>query len=466
MSSPSPDPDQVGKARDESETGASSAAAEKTSRPRFIARLRAGLSDPVLRALVTATVVSRVGRGVFLAVTVLFFTQVIGLSPAQAALVLAVSSGCGVVASFLGGWLADRWSARRLAFAFEMTGGVLLAAYAFVGDFVSALLLASLSGFFDTLGHSARSAIIARGFAPDKRVHARAVLRTVTNLAIAAGSGIAAIALVLGTPEAYRIVIACAGLLYALGSLPLLRLTSAVDAPARARIKNLRTATGSIDVRAAAAASAERKDWNRRSPWRDPRYLLLSGLSALFGMQFGVAELGVPLWITEYTEAPDATFAVLLIVNTTLVVLFQVRASRGTHDVRVAGRVTMLAGWLMVAACLVYAIAAGLPAWAAIVILIVGMIAHTFAEILSQAGAWGLSFELADPVRAGAYQGVFGMGFSVGALASPIVVNATAITYGFAGWAMLAGIFLAAAVGIWLIARRAAASAPASSSAA
>lgn len=46
----------------------------------------------------------------------------------------------------------------------------------------------------------------------------------------------------------------------------------------------------------------------------------------------------------------------------------------------------------------------------------------------------------------------------IGALAAPIVVNATAITFGLPGWAMLAAIFLAAAVGIWIIARRAAAS--------
>ncbi|WP_449407205.1 MFS transporter [Microbacterium maritypicum] len=419
------------------------------------ARLRSSLDDPVLRALVTATAVSRVGRGVFFAVTVLFFTQILGLSAAQAAVVLAVSSGCGVLGSLLGGWLADRWSARRLSFAFEALGGLMLAAYAFAGDFLSALVLASLSGFLDSMGHSARSAIIARGFVSERRVHARAVLRTVTNVSIAAGSGFGAIALALGTPEAYRIVIASGGLLCALGSLPLLRLTSAVDAPSRSAIHDVRTETGSIDTD---AASASRRDWNRRSPWRDPRYLVLSALSAVFGMQFGVAEFGVPLWITGYTEAPEVVVSVLLIVNTTLVVLFQVRASRGTHDLRVAGRVTMIAGWLMVAACLVYALAAGLPAWVAVVVLVLAMVAHTFAEILSQAGAWGLSFELADPVRAGAYQGVFGMGFSLGALASPIVVNATAITYGLAGWGMLAAIFLVAAVGIWLIARRAAAS--------
>ncbi|MFJ4172612.1 MFS transporter [Microbacterium sp. NPDC089696] len=419
------------------------------------ARLRSSLDDPVLRALVTATAVSRVGRGVFFAVTVLFFTQILGLSAAQAAVVLAVSSGCGVLGSLLGGWLADRWSARRLSFAFEALGGLMLAAYAFAGDFLSALVLASLSGFLDSMGHSARSAIIARGFVSERRVHARAVLRTATNVSIAAGSGFGAIALALGTPEAYRIVIASGGLLCALGSLPLLRLTSAVDAPSRSAIHDVRTETGSIDTD---AASASRRDWNRRSPWRDPRYLVLSALSAVFGMQFGVAEFGVPLWITGYTEAPEVVVSVLLIVNTTLVVLFQVRASRGTHDLRVAGRVTMIAGWLMVAACLVYALAAGLPAWVAVVVLVLAMVAHTFAEILSQAGAWGLSFELADPVRAGAYQGVFGMGFSLGALASPIVVNATAITYGLAGWGMLAAIFLVAAVGIWLIARRAAAS--------
>jgi len=416
------------------------------------ARIDRILSDPVLNALVASTTVSRVGRGVFLTVTVLFFTQIIGLRATEAAVVLAVSSGFGVVASLLGGWLADRWSARRLTFAFEALGGILLAAYAFAGDFVSALVLASLSGSFDSIGHSARSAIIARGFAADRRVHARAVLRTVTNLSIALGSGVAAIALALGTAEAYRLVILAAGILCALGSLPLLRLTAVVDAPPR-RITPVRTETGSIST----AAKEERRDWRRRSPWRDPRYLLLSLLSAVFGMQFGVAELGVPLWVTRETSAPTVVVSVLLITNTALVVMFQVRASRGTHDLRVAGRVTMIAGWLMAAACLVYALAADLPAWPAVAVLIGGMIAHTFAEILSQAGAWGLSFELADPVRAGAYQGVFGMGFSLGALASPVVVNATAITFGFAGWGMLALIFLCAATGIWVIARRAAA---------
>ena len=92
-----------------------------------------------------------------------------------------------------------------------------------------------------------------------------------------------------------------------------------------------------------------------------------------------------------------------------------------------------------------------------IAVLVVAALAHAFAEVLSQAGGWGLSFELADPLRAGAYQGVFSMGYSVGALAAPLVVNATAIEHGLSGWAMLAVIFLGSGLGTWWIARRAAA---------
>ena len=192
------------------------------------------------------------------------------------------------------------------------------------------------------------------------------------------------------------------------------------------------------------------------SPWRDPRYLALTALSAVFGMQFGVGEVGVPLWIANDTNAPEVLVAVVLILNTIIVVLFQVPLSRGTHDLRRAGRVSAIAAWLMAAACLIYAAAAGLPAGFAIAVIVAAAIAHAFAEVLSQAGGWGLSFELADPVRAGTYQGVFSMGYSLGAMVAPLFVTSTALTHGFAGWAILGAVFLASGLGTWAIAMAAA----------
>ncbi|RXZ49865.1 hypothetical protein ESO86_04865 [Agromyces binzhouensis] len=214
------------------------------------------------------------------------------------------------------------------------------------------------------------------------------------------------------------------------------------------------TATGSTD--AAASRRAERIALRTHSPWRDPRYLLLTLLSAVFGMQFAVTNVGVPLWVAHATEAPTVVVSAVLILNTTIVVLFQVPLSRGTHDVRVAGRVSAIAAWLMAGACVVYALSAGLPAWGAVAVVLLAALTHAFAEVLSQAGGWGLGFELADPVRAGTYQGVFGMGYSLGAMCAPLVVTATALEHGLAGWAVLGAIFLASGLGTWVIARSAA----------
>lgn len=411
-------------------------------RPSLARRLAASVADPVLRILVIATLISRVGRGIFLTVTVLYFTLIVGLAAHEVAIVLGAASAAGVISSLAGGWLADRVSARRLLVVLSIVDGVGLIWYVFAHDFASALVIAVIVGAVEQAANSTRMAIIARGFDGDQRVHARAVLRTVTNVAIAVGSGIGALALLAGTAEAYRWIIVGAGVMYLAGVTQLVKLPHDVDAPKH-------TATD-----ASTAAPREAKGTGRlaHSPWRDPRYLALTALSAVFGMQFGVGEVGVPLWIANDTNAPEVLVAVVLILNTIIVVLFQVPLSRGTHDLRRAGRVSAIAAWLMAGACLIYAAAAGLPAGFAIAVIVAAAVAHAFAEVLSQAGGWGLSFELADPVRAGTYQGVFSMGYSLGAMVAPLFVTSTALTLGFAGWAILGAVFLASGLGTWAIA--------------
>lgn len=426
------------------------------TRPGLARRLAASVADPVLRILVIATLISRVGRGIFLTVTVLYFTLIVGLAPHEVAIVLGAASAAGVLSSLAGGWLADRVSARRLLVVLSIVDGLGLICYVFAHDFASALVIAVVVGAVEQAANSTRMAIIARAFDGDQRVHARAVLRTVTNIAIAVGSGIGALALLAGTGEAYRWIIVGAGLMYLAGVTQLVKLPHRVDAPTHAAsvAAMVTTATGSTDVRA--SARAERRALRAHSPWRNPRYLALTALSAVFGMQFGVGEVGVPLWIANDTDAPEVLVAAVLILNTVIVVLFQVPLSRGTHDLRRAGRVSAIAAWLMAAACVTYAAAAGLPAGFAIAVIVAAALAHAFAEVLSQAGGWGLSFELADPVRAGTYQGVFSMGYSLGAMVAPLFVTSTALTLGFAGWAILGAVFLASGLGTWAIARVAA----------
>ncbi len=162
----------------------------------------------------------------------------------------------------------------------------------------------------------------------------------------------------------------------------------------------------------------------------------------------------------QHTVAPDVLVSPLLLVNTVCVVLLQVRMSRGTDTVAGAARVMRHAGWVMALACGLWA-AAGwvrgddwVPAAIATAVLVAAAVAHSLAEITSSAAGWALSFELAPADRIGAYQGVYGTGYAVAAMVAPAVVTLTAIDLGTPGWAILAVVFLAAALGVAAIAGR------------
>jgi MFS family permease len=409
-------------------------AASAAGRPPLHDRIRAAFTDPVLGRLVAATFVSTLGRGVFITLTVLYFSLIVRLTPGEVALLLTISGAIGVATSYLGGHIADLVSARRLVTVLVVIEAVALLCYPLAKSFPSALLVACVVTATERAANSARGAIIARAFTGTRRVAARAVLRTVTNIGIALGSAAGGLALLLGTPAAYRWTMVAAGILTLASASLLARLPRSVDAPRREPL-----AAGETPVRGGT------------SPFRNPRYLALTALSGVFGMQFGLAEVGVPLWIVHATDAPTVLYSVLLILNTVLVIAFQVPLSRGTHDVGYAGKLSLVAGALMVVACVFYAGSAGLAIAAAVAFLVAGTVAHSFGEVLSSASNWGLSFELADPLRAGAYQGVFAMGFSLGAMAAPSVVTWTTLSLGTPGWVLLGGIFLASSAGIWLV---------------
>lgn len=427
---------------------AGSVAKSKPPPPRssLLRRLSESLSDPVPRILVTVTLISRVGRGVFFTVTVLFITFVIGLSAGEAATVLGISSAVGVGTSYIGGRLADRFSARRMLFALMAAEGLTLGCYPLANNFTSILLIACTLQALNSASNATRMAIVARAFQGPARVQTRAILRTVTNISIALGAAIAGVALLADTAAAYRIVMIGAGVVYLVGVIPLWKLPKRVDAPSQAPKSHTSPIAGRVPDTALRT---------QPSPFKDRRYLLLTALSAIFGMQFSLSEVGVPLWIANNTAAPTALVSVLLILNTMIVIAFQIPLSRGTHDLQKAGKVVTLAGISMAVASIVYALAAGVSVIPAILLLLLAAVAHAFAEVWSQAGVWGLSFELASESNPGAYQGMFAMGAGIGTMCAPFVIAGTAIKFELAGWIVLAVIFLASALGITAIARKA-----------
>ncbi|GAA0956878.1 MFS transporter [Frigoribacterium faeni] len=391
-------------------------------------------TDPILRGLLASTLVGTVGRGLFFTLSVIYFTRVVGIDALTVGLGLTVAGGVGVVASFAGGYLADAIGARRLLVAGTVVMGLGLVGYAFVGTVAWYVGVACIVVGSQNAASSARSALLARAFVGPARVSARATMRVVTNVGIALGTAVGGVALLVDSGPFYRGALIVGGLLYLSSVIALLRLPY-VDPP-RAPRRRGEVVPG-------------------RSPLRDRRYLAVTVLGAVTTMQFGLFEVGVPVWVSQRTEAPTAVVSVLLLTNTAIVIALQIPLSRGARDVGGAGRASLVGGGLMVVACALWAAAAvGTPV-VAVLVLLAAAAAHSLAEVYLAAGGWGLGFELADPERAGAYQGVFGTGGAIGAMLAPLVVTQTAIGLGTPGWVILASLFAASGLGLWIVARRA-----------
>jgi hypothetical protein len=108
--------------------------------------------------------------------------------------------------------------------------------------------------------------------------------------------------------------------------------------------------------------------------------------------------VAMPLWIVTRTKAPLPLTGLLFALNTVLVVLLQVRTTR---NIAARGGITRgyrTAAVSFVFACGAFAVAAGAPAVAATVLLVFALGALTSAELVTSAGEWFLSVNLA-PAR-------------------------------------------------------------------
>ncbi|WP_206422659.1 MFS transporter [Nocardioides pantholopis] len=386
-------------------------------------------ADPVARALSVSTMAASLATGLFYTVSALYFTMVVGLEATTVGLGLTIAGAAGVLAAYAGGGLSDRLGADRVQIASTVVQGLAMLAYVLADGVVSFVLTACVAVGARSMQGTAKQALLARWFTGPDRIAVRARLRVVTNVFIGLGTALAAVALLVGTPDAFRVTMVLVGLCALAAAVPLARLRGRVPELAPA----LRPTRGRHAVDVARG----------RSPLRDRTYLASTVLNSVIAMQFGLTSVGVPLWIASHTEAPTVMVSVMMLLNTVLVALLQVRASRGTHEIGSAGRAVRRGSLLIALSCLLLAGAGagGVGVVGAVALLLLAELVGSLAEVLTEAGGWGLAFELADPLSAGAYQGVSQMGYAVASMVAPLVITATAIEHGTVGWAALAAVF-------------------------
>lgn len=379
--------------------------------------------DPTVRRLAVVTLVNTVGNGLFVTLSALYFTRVLGLGTAQVGLGLTAAGLCGVLVGVPAGRAADRWGTKPVLVALVVAEAAGTACYPFVGGFTAFVLLACVVTAADRGSATVRNALYAEVLPAAGRVAGRAYLRVVTNVGIGVGTALAALALQADTRSAYTAAILADVLSFAVVA----ALYAVLPVPGR-------------DPRSARTRAARRAG----SALRNRPFLAVTALSGVLGLQFAVIEIGVPIWIVQHTGAPRVLAALLLIVNTVLVVALQVRATRGTGEPAAAARVFRNGGLLVALSCVAFGLAHGLPAPAAVLVLVAAAALQALGEVLGQAASWALAYDLAADDAHGEYQGVFNTGLSGAMMLGPVLVTTAVIGNGLLGWLCLGVLFAAA----------------------
>ncbi|MFJ5220869.1 MFS transporter [Streptomyces sp. NPDC088354] len=359
------------------------------------------------RLLAAATTTTMLGYGIYLTAGVLYLTRGLHLPAAQVGLGMSVAGAVSLALGVPIGHLADRVGARMVYPVTLAVGCLSMVGLCLTRDLWAFVVFATLNAVAQAAGPAARAPLVQK-YGGDRPAEFRSYLRAVTNLGIAGGSVVAAWAIERDTRTAYVLIIGASAVSYAVGALTATMLPSL--APLRSR------------------------PGPRWVALRDRPYVAITILDGLMAVQYRVLSVALPLWLLGRTSAPPWAVSAVMLLNTALVVLFQVRGSKGIDSVPAGAAAFRRAGLAFLVACGAMSLLPGLPSWAVVVVLLAAVTAHTVGEIWQAAGGFELSFALAPKESVGQYQGLFGMGLGLGTTLGPSVLIALCIGQGKLGW--------------------------------
>jgi MFS family permease len=389
--------------------------------------------DPVARRLSVQSILYAFGEGTFVTGNAVYFTQIVGLTAAQVGLGLSLSGLVVLTLSVPMGKVADRFGPRRMWAVGALLEALLYLSYPFIHGFPAFLALLTAFSLVETVGNAGRGAYTIGIFPRAERVRYQAFLRSALNIGFTLGALGGGLALASDSHGVIRMVPVLTAVVLATNAVLIGRLPDAHEEP----------------VEADAAASPAPQEDQDASPkaLKNRGFLATSVLSGIAGTHWILLLVVIPLWLVERTDAPHWVLAWLFGTNTVLAVLFQVPAARGMNTVRGALRGVRLATAFMVVSCGLVAITGDTIGWVSIVLLLVGHMTVTGAELFESAATWGFLAELSDPARRGEYQGVWGLGGRITNILGPAAYTWLALNHGTLGWVVIAStIVLAAAL--------------------
>jgi MFS family permease len=381
---------------DEAPTRAQSASVEpKPEQQRVSKPRRHLLPEHGGLAFVIALSVDALGTGLWLPITVLYFSTVAGLSVPSVGLALSVASLIGLGLTPLAGIACDRWGARLVAQAALLIRALAFLGYLLVHHLPELVLLAGLVAAGDRSWPVA-SQLMTGVLVPQKsRAMWLGVSRSLRNAGMGAGSALTALILFLrgrDDPAAYRLLVLANAITFLIAAVLCSRLPRAQMA------REAETRVGRV--------------------WRDPtllRFLLVATPATWCYVALLVV---APVYAVTARHGPAWLAGGILVVNTAVTVALQVPLLRVLRRFSVE-RLTLVG---MILLAVAYVLFAGSGVLGGPTAISVGVLLATLAltvgiSVFYPASTATLMETAPEPVRGrylSAYQTLFGLAYVLG----------------------------------------------------
>ncbi|GIF95537.1 MFS transporter [Catellatospora citrea] len=363
-----------------------------------------------LRSAAYATFANTVGGGLWSAGGALYLTRVADLPATVVGAGLSAAALVGLAASVPAGRLADRRDPRSLRAALQVVQAGAALAFLLVDSTASFLAVAVVDALLVTGNLTVRAALVGALGRTAGRVHVFATLRTAANAGTGIGAGLAALALAVDSPAAYRMLVVADAATYLISAALLLRLPRypAADPEERARTWEV---------------------------WRDGRFLAVTATTSAMYVRRVVLTLVLPLWIATRADVPAVVVSALLVTYTVLTVVLSTRLGRRAEEPEPAARMVRRGSLVLAVAMLGFAAATTLSTAATVTLLLASTVVYSVGELWHVNGATGLSYALAPEHAIGQYQGVTVLLNGLALAAGPVLLTVVIVDSGSpAGW--------------------------------
>lgn len=390
---------------------------------------------PTRTAMLVALGIDALGSGLYLPLSLLYFTLVVGLPLREVGLALSAATALTLPIPLLAGACADRFGARRIVVTAQVLQGVGFCGYLFVHGVVALLFAALLVGIGERSYWTTVFTFVAETSAGRQLDAWYARISVTRSLGTGSGALLAGLVVGSGRHGLYQVAIIANAVSFGVAAILLASMvTDDRTADDNAGRAGKAGKTGKADK---ADKPAKAAHGGYRTVLRDRPFLAFTATNLAYSLCLTIVVVALPVYVVKGLAGPGWLAGTLFTVNTALLVLTQSLVTR-TVATRRRTRVLAAAGVLWVLWSLAMAAGPHVPHAALIPFLLVGMLVFTVAEMMQSPTSTALAAAASVSELRGRYMAVYQYGYQVAKIIAPILFTQLFVVSPGLPWLVLA----------------------------